>query len=351
MRKYTVGIVGFYANGQSKAGGQEAKTWSITEALWEEYGKEEIATVDTLHWKKNPFSLFWKLFRLHRQSENIVMLPAQNSVRVFIPVFSFFNLFSRRRLHYAVVGGWLPELLKKHKRLAKKAKKLYGIYVETSSLKTELEKQGFTNVKLLPNFKKLQIQKEEELSQKQQTPLRLCTFSRVMPEKGIADVVESVRAVNEKHGEVALELDVYGKIDPNYIEWFEEFQKTFPPYIRYCGMVEPHESVATLKEYFALVFPTRYKTEGIPGTIIDAYAAGLPVITALWNNCVDVFEEGVTGFGFALGNTVALTSALERALDEKEALSSMRFACLKKAREFSPEKAISVLIENILVKK
>lgn len=37
-------------------------------------------------------------------------------------------------------------------------------------------------------------------------------------------------------------------------------------------------------------------TEGIPGTLIDAYCAGVPVVSALWLNYVGVFEDEVTGY-------------------------------------------------------
>lgn len=52
-------------------------------------------------------------------------------------------------------------------------------------------------------------------------------------------------------------------------------KKKFPPYIKYCGTVSFDKTTEVLKEYFALVFPTRFYTEGIPGTIIDAFASGL----------------------------------------------------------------------------
>jgi hypothetical protein len=56
-----------------------------------------------------------------------------------------------------------------------------------------------------------------------------------------------------------------------------------------------------LKDYFALLFPTHFYTEGIPGTVIDAYAAGIPVISAKWESYSDVIDEGVTGIGYKDG--------------------------------------------------
>ena len=53
-----------------------------------------------------------------------------------------------------------------------------------------------------------------------------------------------------------------------------------------------------MKYYFALLFPTRFYTEGIPGTILDAYAAGIPVICSRWESCADVVDDGVTGITY-----------------------------------------------------
>src|SRR5690606_29973646 len=85
-------------------------------------------------------------------------------------------------------------------------------------------------------------------------------------------------------------------IDEKYIGRFEEIKKEFPSYIRYKGSVNYVDSVDVLKKYFALLFPTQFKTEGIPGTIIDAYAAGLPVIASEWDSAHEIIDQGSTGY-------------------------------------------------------
>ncbi len=46
-----------------------------------------------------------------------------------------------------------------------------------------------------------------------------------------------------------------------------------------------------MKKYDLLLFPTKYYTEGIPGTIIDAYFSGLPVLVSRWENHNDILYE------------------------------------------------------------
>ena len=268
--KYKVGIIGFFAEGKSKAGGQEAKTWSIYEALTKVVGKEQIMTVDTTGWKKNPLKLFMGLVKMVASCSNIIMLPAQKSVKVFIPLSEAVNRFYHHKLFYSVVGGWLPGYIKTKPRLKKRAQLLDKIYVETISMKEALEADSFTNVEVIPNFKNIIPVRECDLSFVIHRPLRICTFSRIMKEKGTEDIVRAVQEINEQYGKTVLELDIIGKIDDGYRDRFKQLVDTFPDYISYKGMVEPYESVETVREYAALVFPTHYRTEGVPGTIIDA---------------------------------------------------------------------------------
>ena len=76
---------------------------------------------------------------------------------------------------------------KKRKKLTKALMSFDGIYVETNTMRKALEIQGFNNVYVMPNFKDLNILKESELVYHHTEPYRLCTFSRVMKEKGIED--------------------------------------------------------------------------------------------------------------------------------------------------------------------
>ncbi len=51
-----------------------------------------------------------------------------------------------------------------------------------------------------------------------------------------------------------------------------------------------------------MLFPTKFKTEGIPGTIIDAYASGLTVVSSIWDNYNEIIDDGITGIGYEIDN-------------------------------------------------
>lgn len=140
-----------------------------------------------------------------------------------------------------------------------------GIYVETNTMRKALEIQGFNNVYVMPNFKDLNILKESELVYPNTEPYSLCTFSRVMKEKGIEDAVNAVKTVNEHFGRTVYTLDIYGQVDSAQTEWFNELENTFPSYIKYGGLVPFDKSVEVLKNYFALLFQHIMKEKVLQG--------------------------------------------------------------------------------------
>ena len=283
-----------------------------------------------------------------KKTSNIIMLPARNGVRVYGRLFPFFRrFFKNRKLHYVVIGGWLSTFLNKYKRLAKALKKFDGIYVETNTMKRALEAQGFQNIYVMPNCKELDVLTEDELIYPSGEPYKLCTFSRVMKEKGIEDAVNAVKTVNESLGRMVYTLDIYGEVDANQTEWFDELQKNLPEYVRYCGVVDFDKSVDTLKNYFALLFPTHYFTEGIPGTIIDAYAAGVPVISARWESFEDIVDEGITGIGYEFGDFGEFKSLIEKAAIDPSGFLKMKQSALEEMKKFTPEEVSKVLIQRI----
>ena len=73
--------------------------------------------------------------------------------------------------------------------------------------------------------------KKENLKMKFSKPYHICTFSRVMKEKGIENIVNVVKKINKK--EVLYTLDIYGPVDNKYRDDFEKLQNSFPNYIKY----------------------------------------------------------------------------------------------------------------------
>ena len=342
-------IIGHFGEGVNLTNGQTVKTKILTEALQKHFGQEQIEKIDTHGGLKTLLKAPLHILKALKTSSNVIMLPAHNGVRVygrFLPFFKRF--FKNRNIHYVVIGGWLPEFIKERKGLSKCLKKFNGIYVETNIMKNALEAQGFKNVFVMPNCKDLKALSEDELVYTTCEPYKLCTFSRVMKEKGIEDAVNAVVAINEQSERIVYTLDIYGQIDSSQTKWFEDLRKSFPEYVKYKGVVPFDKSVEVLKDYFALLFPTLFYTEGIPGTIIDAYAAGVPVISAKWESYADIVEDGVTGLCFSFFVKNELEKTLKYVLNSTEKINGMKKMCLERGNSYSSSTVIGNFVKHLI---
>ena len=341
-----VSIIGHFGFGLEYLDGQTIKTKIVSGELEQQLGQEQVQKIDTHGgWKtllKAPFHTFQAL----KKSSNVLIFPAHNGLRVYAPLLAFFKcFFKNRKIHYVVIGGWLPEFLSKRKLLKNSLKKFDGIYVETNTMNDALQRQEFSNVFVMPNCKKLNILSEDELVYPTGIPYRLCTFSRVMKEKGIETAVNVINRVNDKLGYTAYSLDIFGQVDASQKVWFENLKEHFPAYIRYCGFVDADKSVEVLQQYFALVFPTHFFTEGIPGTIIDAYAAGVPVISAKWESYANVVDDDITGVGYDFDNIEQFEDVLITIAKNPKKLLDMKENCIRKAKDYIPESTIQIMTQ------
>lgn len=340
-------VIGHFGFGKEMLNGQTIKTKIVTAELEKQLGTEQIVKVDTHGGMRALPRVMTQTFNAFCHCENIVIFPAHNGLRIFAPICTVFNSFFHRKLHYVVIGGWLPEFIQSRKKLAAELRTFDGIYVETSTMKKALENDGFHNIIIMPNFKDIRVLTKDELVYPIGEPYKLCTFSRVMKEKGIGDAVEAVKSINRKLGRTAFELDIYGQIDNDQVEWFDELKASFPEYIRYKGLVPFDRSVEVLKNYTALLFPTFYDGEGFAGTIIDSFAAGVPVVSSDWKYNAEIIQPYINGLLFETKSQTAFVEDLKYIYQNIDAFNGMKEKCLKKAEKYSPQNAMRPLLNKL----
>ena len=345
MKKMTV--IGYFGENGVCQGGQSIKTVTITKALTEIYGSEQVVCLKTSGKKKDIIKAPFFVLKALAESTNVIIMPASNGLRLLTPLLAICNLFFRRTIHYVVIGGWLPEFVSKRRLLKKRLRNFNYIYVETILMKKVLEEEGFHNIVVMPNCKDLKIIEEKDIKTAVNEPIRLCTFSRVMKEKGIEDAIEAVEAINNTYGKTVLDLDIYGQVDENQTDWFDRLKTKFPPYIQYKGVIRFDLSSTVLKDYDALLFPTYYSGEGFAGTLIDSFSAGLPVISSNWRYNADLVNEGYTGLLYETHNVRMLEEKIEWLIKNKEDWNRLRYNCIAEAHNYLPQKVVSILADKM----
>lgn len=335
MKKYKIGIVGRFGFGMNAFGGQSIKTRNLYEALCDKIGDDNIFCVDTRGWERHPFKLLCNIRKATSQCESVIILPAGRGVKVIPKLTLLCN--QDAKLFYSVIGGWLPKMTETNKRLRKTLKKYDGIWVEAFAMKKTMEEQGFSNISVVPNFKNITPLKPNELVYHITEPYKLCTFSRVLKEKGIEDAVNAVKAVNDRCGKTVFTLDIYGQVDKGYTDRFNVLVAEFPNYIRYMGKAPSDRSVDILKFYFMLLFPSYYYGEGFPGTLIDALSAGIPVIASDWAYNTEIIRDGYTGLITVPQNVDDLSKKLEYCYHHVADINHMKYNCIIEAQKYSKD--------------
>lgn len=346
---YQIGICGNFGLYPNASNGQIIKTRSITKELRNYFGDGKIRQVNTYGWKRNPFKLFVNCLILTFICKNIIVLPAQNGIRILVPFFAILSKLFRRKLHYSVIGGWLPEFLQSNKKIVKYLKNFEAIYVETETMKQKLEKLELNNIVYMPNFKNIKPVLTSDMPKYYSKSFPLCTFSRVSKEKGIIDAITAVKKFNEKIGEMAFKLDIYGVIEQDFEIELNDAINNSNKCAEYKGVINSDKSTEVLKNYFALIFPTYYMGEGFPGTIIDAFSSGVPVISTDWRYNSEIVHDGKTGYIYELKQQreSGLIEILEKIYNDPTKLISMKINCLNESKKYNATAVMEKMIRKI----
>jgi len=111
---------------------------------------------------------------------------------------------------------------------------------------------------------------------------RFVFLSHVKKSKGIEELIEA-----SEHLDDGAQVDVYGP----FMEGVSEQSFRGRSRICYRGEVPAGEADAVLRQYDAVVFPTYWPGEGYPGIILEAYGAGIPVITTRWMSIPEIVDD------------------------------------------------------------
>jgi glycosyltransferase involved in cell wall biosynthesis len=313
--------------------GQTVKTRMMHRLLCGLYGEGNVIVVDTKDYRRNAARVAVQAVRCLLTCGDVFVSLSRNGRKAFFPLLSFAARHLHTRVYHNLIGGWLANDLRERPEQVNYLNDFRVNWVESRQLVGKLEELGVNNAEFLPNFKYLDEMKFPE-TRHYGPSYRFCTFSRVQELKGISDAIETVGKLCSRGYDC--HLDVYGPIDPGYKDEFETALARCA-YADYRGCVAPEESVRAIAGYDALLFPTKWKPEGIPGTIIDALSAGVPVIAAKWQYYDEMLEDGVTGFGYEFGDNGLLADEIERFIALGDGANALRKGCLVRAGAYSPE--------------
>lgn len=341
MKKNNILMIGHFATHDYKNDGQTVKTKEIYNEIIKNIDKKKIKIIDTQNWKKNKVSFLKKIIKEAKKSNKIILIVASGGAKVLIPILGVLKPLFKYKICYCVVGCWLDIRIKENKILRHYLKKIDLVLVETNGLKESLEREKYKNIKVMYNFKTVDIVNSNNLTHQRK---KFCIFSRIMQEKGIEDAIYAISELNNSG--IKCSLDIYGPIEVNYIKTFKEIVAKNKNYINYQGNVKPEESVKYLSKYDMLIFPTHYKKEGLPGTILDAIYSNTPIMASNWEYAGEFINNDI-GYLYKFADKESLKFTLKKVIKNRKDIENKRKKCIKYTEKYSPSNCIKPIIEFI----
>lgn len=336
-RRRRIGFIGRIDPDETMVDGQTVKTRTLYRYLVRRFGASSVRAVDTRDYRRETGRVVRELLRCLHECDDVVVLLSSGGRRALFPILRLASAALGVRVYHDLIGGSLADDVEADAsgRLVRHLNSFEVNWVETRALADRLRALGVRNASHLPNFKDVD-DVDVDPRVPPGPPYRLCALSRVTPEKGIDNAVRAVAAINGD-GPPVVTLDVFGPIEPSYEERFRRLVDSVP-HVRYAGRVPPERAAAAVSGHFALIFPTEWIGEGVPGTIIDAMHAGLPVVASRWPYYCEMLQDGVTGLSYDFDRPELLEATIREliALPEEE-LAAMRRATLERARAYAPE--------------
>lgn len=146
----------------------------------------------------------------------------------------------------------------------------------------------------------------EEYPEEQQI-IRFLFVGRIMRNKGIDEYLDCAEHIRKNYPDTV--FSIVGAFDEKkYKTRIDELHKQ--KIIHYYGQQENVHSF--IKEHHATVLPSYH--EGLSNVLLESAASGRPVLASMVPGCVETFEDGVTGIGFAEKNSQSLIEAVEQFL-------------------------------------
>lgn len=329
-------VLGNYGYANNDLNGQTIKTRSVFDLLQKLYGKEVVHCFDTQTFKQSKKNVF-KMLRSLTHCKRVVYLPAHGNFKYLFPIIFILSKIYGFKIEYFVVGGWIGNFIKNLPIHQYMLRHISGVYPETDLLKNQLvQEYHLSNVSKFPNFREFDFNPESKNNKK----LELVFMARVLIQKGLDWIFNLADYLVKNNLTDDINITFYGPMAEETKDYFYSNLKKFD-FIKYHGPLKPEEIYTTLSKYDVMLLPTHFYTEGLPGSVVDAYISGIPVIATDWMYAQEFIEDGKSGFiiPFENGQDDLIRKVIELR-NNPQLLNNMQNYSLKKRMEFAPPKKV-----------
>ncbi|MFD1020667.1 glycosyltransferase family 4 protein [Thalassobacillus hwangdonensis] len=191
------------------------------------------------------------------------------------------------------------------------------------------------NPKIILEEEKTVLREEFNLTERD---VVLCFMGRFVKEKGIVELMDAFELLHQEYPEAKLlllgELLESDRKDDAYSNLTQRIEKH--PAVIAPGIRDDIPQILAISDIFTL---PSYR-EGLPRSIIEAMAMGLPVVATNIRGCREEVEEGVTGYLVEKQNVEDLAEKLDLLLEHRTLRESFGLKARMRAELLFNEAAI-----------
>jgi glycosyltransferase involved in cell wall biosynthesis len=276
---------------------------------------------------KRGISCSLKIIGSLRRAELLSFHASLRGIVIFAPFLRLICALWRRPLVLRVFGGGLADWYRSAGAIRRAIFRMgvLGadvIFLERQASVGEFSKIARGRVEWMPNSRPIVRGLQSDLEPSD--VVRFVFLAHVKPSKGIGELLEA----SKKLPPGKFLIDVYGPLTDGIVE--DSFSGAD---VNYRGVVSPSDVHAALCRYDVLVLPTYYEGEGHPGVIIEAYGAGLAVISTEWAGIPEIVvnDEGIL---VQPRDVVALARAMSFLIDNPTRVVHMKRSARCRALDF-----------------
>ena len=345
----TILLIGNSGTKTHDTGGQTTKLRLYKDKIVEEGC--DLIFVDLEHFFFKIFFILLKIKKSIKKCDRIVLLSGERACKFLIPFINRHNRKTKKCFVLPLVGSGVLHfsldhlnereqmrfmfekefsLGKKNNKIRNELAKIDYILPETELMKDIYsEFYNLSNCIILNNFRdiKNRTANKNEIA----SPLKIIFISRVMREKGIFDLLQTVKIINKNKQLILLDIfgDVFLSKDDSNL-----FYSLLDSNIVYKGVINNSAVIKTIGSYDLFVFPTRFFSEGTPGVIAESLIAGTPVVTSNFPQAKYLLKDGYDSIFYEIFSQEDLYNKLFYCLNNTQLIYKMKENAYKSGNNY-----------------
>jgi len=169
--------------------------------------------------------------------------------------------------------------------------------------------------------------------------ITLLFLARLEKEKGIFDIIDACELITQKGYSIRLLIAGKGRAEKEVLSRVKSKK-----YIEILGYVTGEAKAKSYQDSDIYILPSY--TEGMPISVLEAMAFGLPVIVTPVGGLQDIIKEGINGYFVPIANSTVLAETIVRLVNNKDLINKMSLYNYSEAHKYYASNVV-IRIENI----